>query len=445
MKASFKKLMLVSLVMAANIVSAHAEIDWQNPAVLCPEEVLPKGLPCPDFTQVKNPLTDFPVSLSAEERNDWKNNKLPDLRSCRNREVMRREALKPGTFSAGVLENSWMLADSGNNVSEKLNAIEEASKKFGVPPQILIGAMRQESLLSSLGITPDGGNYSCGMAQLNIQEWCQSMNSLPKNKQEELGWPAGIKCDSDELPTDIVKPFYDFARRNARNRPDYLFTAEDFKGITYKDVKHGHGLLRIFSKLFSKNKMNKKTFAAVNSFVQNCQSIPLSVSAKAQALKSLFDNFVPAELKNAEQYTNGKTFPRACANPYPVSAYPLHTGWLLAVAMYNAGPLQPKIVRHYYKAQNTEFPRINPLELIEALHWGGKWKEKGVNIAITNQKGDELTQIWYKSCIVQRHVARVIQHVTIPSESIAKALDVEGCKKDSLPEYRKYSSGVKDN
>ncbi|MDO9182948.1 MAG: hypothetical protein Q7U04_11100 [Bacteriovorax sp.] len=149
-------------------------------------------------------------------------------------------------------------------------------------------------------------------------------------------------------------------------------------------------------------------------------------------------------MKEAELYSEGKTFPRTCKNTYSSTAYPLHTGWLLAVAMYNAGPQQAKVLEHYYQVKKNKFPAINPLNLVEALHWGGKWKKGTDNVVYKDQEGDKYTQRWFKSCIVQRHVARVIQHVTAPLESIAKSLDQEGCKTTGVPEYRQISSGIKD-
>ncbi|MDD4973442.1 MAG: hypothetical protein PHY93_03780 [Bacteriovorax sp.] len=428
-----KSYLLVPLTLCLHALPAMSAISWDNPAVLCPEEILPSGLACPDLSRVENPYTDFPDATTKEEITDWKNNKAADLKVCRNSEVLRREQIKAGSFSAATLEQAWMVVDGGKQVKEKLAAIQSASLKYGIPPQILIGAMKQESLMSSLGVSPDGGNYSCGMSQLNIQEWCQSMNRLPEEERAALGWPA-ISCDEAVLPTDIVKPFYEIAIKNVGNRPSYQLSAEDFKGITSKDVTSS----------FSNTSIQDKRFLAVTSFVHNCQNIPLSISFKAQTLKSLFDNFVPKSLKDAELYTEGKTFPRVCKDAYSARAYPLHTGWLLAVAMYNAGPVQAKLLEHYYQVKNNNFPAINPLGLIEALHWGGKWKKGSDTVVFKDQDGDKLSQRWFKSCIVQRHVARVIQHVTLPAESIAKSLDQEGCKMTGVPEYRQVSSGIKE-
>lgn len=407
---------------------SQAEIFWENPAVLCPEEVLPRGHACPDFSSVSDPYSEFPASLSIEEINDWNNNKVADLRLCRNQEVLRREKEKPGTFSESTLKAAWLVVDGGKAANEKLAAIEKASVDFGIPPQILIGALKQESVLSSIGVSPDGGNYSCGIAQLNIDEWCESMKALSVEKKNELGWPD-VSCDSAILPTESVKSFYEWAlKKNAGAKPGYQLVPEDYSGIAPADVI-----------------LPENIFKAVQSFISHCQDFSLSIPFKARILKNLYDHFVPDSLKSAEQYSAEKSFERKCANPYPVKSFPLHTGWLLTTAMYNAGPVQAKLIGHYYQIQKNQnqFPPMTPLDLIEALHWGGKWRPETDLIVFNDQKGKEYTQHWLKSCVVQRHVARVVQHVTQFSQTIVKSLDQEGCK-SAVPEYRKFTSGIKE-
>jgi hypothetical protein len=444
-------LFLVLAVHAATVtVSAATPIAWDNPPVMCPEEMFAKGLKCPDFSGVEEIYSDFPDAFSKADILEWRNNKAADLKLCRNKEVLRRETLKTGSYSPATIENAWMIVDGGNNVEDKLKAVEAASKKYEIPPHILIGAMKQESLMASLGISPDGGNFSCGMSQLNIQEWCQAMNGLTKAEKDSFGWPSDIECDSDALPTNIVKPFYDIAVKNLGTRPSYQLTAADFKGITSEQVVAGFP---------SANKsLQDKRFQAITSFVNNCQNIPLSVNFKAKTLRGLYDGFVPSKLKEQELYAPGKTFNRACRSPYTSKFYPLNTGWLLAVAMYNAGPQQAKVVENYYQAKSDALPAMNPLDLIEALHWSGKWKAGSDMLVFTDMDSDkagkkgwfkkndpsEFTQSWFKSCIVQRHVARVIQHVTLPAESIAKSLEVGGCTATGVPEYRQSSTGVKN-
>lgn len=406
--------------------NAFAEFSWENPPVLCPEESMPRGYTCPDFSHITDPYAEFPAGMAIEEINEWTINRAADLRFCRNSEILRREKEKPGTFSESSLKMAWLVVDGGKNVAEKLAAIEKASADFQIPPQILIGALKQESQLSSIGVQPDGGNYSCGIAQLNINEWCESMNALSADEQAALNWPR-ISCETSTLPTESVKAFYEIAlKKNAPGRPGYTMTPEDYQTIQQSDVS-----------------LPGPLFLAVRSYLNHCQDFQLSIAFKARILKNLFDRFVPSALTSNELYLPGKTFERTCKNPYTVKAYPLHTGWLLATAMYNAGPVQAKLVGHYFKVQNYQFPQINPQELIEALHWGGKWKEGTDLLIFRDQKEKEFSQKWLKSCIVQRHVAKVVQHVTAGTELIVRSLEQEGCRA-SVPLYRQVSSGVKE-
>lgn len=428
-----KNALLLTLTLSLHSAASLASTSWDNPNVLCPEDVFPKGLECPDFSQVDNPYTDFPDDMTKEEIRDWRTNKRADLGVCRNKEVLRREKLKTGKYSSATLEEAWMTADSGNQVKEKLSAIQEATSKYEIPPQVLIGALKQESLLSSLGLSPDGGNYSCGMAQLNIQEWCQSMNTLSNEEKAIYGWPSDISCNS--LPTTIVKPFYDIAIKKLGSRRDYQLKPRHFKGIKLEEVLDGFP--------DANDNLQTKRFKAVTSFVNNCQNISLSINFKAQTLRNLFDNYVPEKLKKDETYSEGKTFSKTCQQPYSSKYYPLHTGWLLAVAMYNAGPVEAKLVGHYYRVKNDNFPSMDPLDLIEALHWGGKYSKESGRILFKDQDGQRYSQSWFKSCIVQRHVAGVIQYVTAPGKTIAKSLEQSPCTQNGVPEYRQHSRGVK--
>lgn len=398
-----------------------SQADWSNPKVLCLEEILPQGLECLDLTAVKNPMIDFPITFSPEERQQWSTDYASDLKLCRNKEILRREKIKPGSFTALQVELAWMTVSGGENPQAKYDSMMDAAKKYSLPPQILIGALTQESLLANLGISPDGGNYSCGVAQLNISEWCQGMKTLTAPERLALGWPD-VACTS--LPSESVEPFYNLALKNLGTRPEYQITAEDFSRITIQDVAL---------------EAAPKKFEAISSFIRNCQNVHYSIPFKAYNLRSLFNSYVPASLKKAEVYSSG-TFTRNCSERYPSNYYPLHTGWLLAVAIYNAGPIQTKLLEHYYQVKNDQFPTMNPLNLIEALHWGGK--VKGSRVYFTGQNGQTYSQLWYKSCVVQRHVARVIQHVTQPGVTIARSIEKEACGTGRVPTYRQNSTGI---
>ncbi len=422
------KLVLISALL---LTSFNALSGWENPAVLCPEESLPKGVTCLNLENVKNPFVDFPLGMSEEEKKRWNTEWSKDLILCRSTEALRREEMYPGSFTPLQIQLSWMTVDGGKKTTEKLQAILNSSQKLQIPPQVLVGALIQESLMATLGIAEDGGNFSCGMAQLNIQEWCESLKTLSLSDRERLGWPQ-IACA--QLNSSLMSPFYEIAVGRLQGRPEYRLTSTDFSGITLNEI------LPQWPADTAANQALK--FKAVNSFINNCQDVNLGISFKAQTLKRLFSQFVPAPLRNAETYSPGQTFSRRCQTSYSTKYYPLHTGWLLAVAMYNAGPAQSKLLEHYFRINPSEYPALNPLDLIEALHWGGVVKEGTRRVYFEDFSGKSYSQSWYKSCVVQRHVARVIQKVSQPGNTLARSLEQVACAQ-AVPHYRQISSGVK--
>ncbi len=405
-----------------SLLSFTALAGWENPAVQCPEKIFPQGFPCPDLTLVRNIWDEFPISMTEAEVAEWKMNRAADLKLCRYREMLRRESVTPGSFTPVQVQIAWMVSNGGTNPEGKLRSVVSASEKFGIPPHILIGAITQESLLASLGISPDGGNYSCGIAQLNISEWCQGMKSLTQAERDNLKWPA-VDCGS--VSGSNIEPFYEIAFKKLGDRPDYQINASDFEGITQEETGLG-----------------TKTFLAAQSFIKNCQNDDLGVRFKAAVLKNLFLNYVPSPLQSRERLTPESSRPSDCRVQNTTPYYPLHTGWLLAVAAYNAGPRVTGIVEHYYQVARNEFPAMTPKDLVEALHWGGKVKAGTSVVSFTGQNGKTMTQSWYKSCVVQRHVARVVQHVTLPGQTILKSLEQVPCANGEVPEYRRISSGI---
>lgn len=422
-----KIIILLSIVLPLSVFA-----DWGRPEVQCPEKILPLGLECPDFSEVRDPINHFPDSMSENEKKDWSLNKAPDLKACRYKEVLRREKIRPGSYGPTQIEIAWMIVEGASNSQSKFKSLINASKSEGVPQHILIGAITQESLLANLGVSPDGGNFSCGIAQLNILEWCQGVNSLPATERASLGWPS---IDCAQLKTNFVSPFYELAKIELGNKPEYRISSQEFSKITFNDVA---------SKLpASTPELQKKRFDAVSSFVKNCQNDSLSIRFKARILKSLFTGFVPKALKERELYEVGTTFSHSCSTQYHSSYYPLHTGWLLAVAAYNAGPRVTSIVEHYYKSNPEQMKKLTPKDLIEALYWGGKVKDGTNTVVFTGSNGKTITQSWYKSCVVQRHVTRVIQHVAKPGITLVRSLEDAPCSQVA-PVARKNSSGVKN-
>jgi hypothetical protein len=423
----------ILLICTCFITKAFA-VDWSQPPIACLDTLLPTGLTCLDLTQVKNPSTDFPETISDDEKSLWINERSADLSLCRSKEILRRNNQGLGNFTPWQVELAWMKVEAFNNKNLKLEMIYKAASENNMPANILFGALTQESLLANLAITPDGDNYSCGMAQINIQEFCRGISTLTLEERTNLGWPV-IGCDEATLPTTVVKPLYLQATKN-NPIPDYQLTIEDYKKIKYEDVRNSYS--------------NEKTFLAASAFTKLCLDPKLSIKFKAIELKRLY-NMIPAGLRAIEHYKAQETFNQNCSVPYRSNVYPLQTAWLLAVAMYNAGPNQIKLLQHYHQmtketsADGSAWNDFTPQALVEGLHWGGKWKEGTTSIYFQDLDGKTYSQKWFKSCVVQRHVARVVQHVTKRGKIILNSIEQVPCQKDVVPDYRQHSSGIKEN
>lgn len=418
-------------------------VDWKQPPVGCIEDFAPQGVPCLDLTGVADPQRDLPSGLSGAEIAQWQVDWKFDLVSCRAKEVLRREKVKPGTYPFGTLYLSFMKASASDQIALKIRSIYEQTEIANMPPNILFGALSQESLLSDIGIEPDGENYSCGIAQLNVQEWCRSMNQLSAGEQAVLGWPASVSCDGTTLPTALIKPFYDIAVKTLGARQSFELVGADFQNIEKKDV--------VASFPAGSDSLQEKRFLAAKSFVMNCQNPALAIQAKARELKHLYDAYVPATLRARETYGAGETFARSCngGKAYASTVYPLQTAWLLAVGMYNAGSRITKIITHYFGMtkksveDGTAWSTLTPPDLVEAFHWGGKYSAADEKIHFQDVYGKEETQAWFKSCVLQRHIARVAQFSTLSGQTSLLSLEKEPCKRGPVPAYRQQSSGKK--
>lgn len=422
---------LVVLVACAVATSPFAAVDWSRPPVICPEAGVARGIPCPELSSL--PLPSSPLPADADPR--WKTDWAKDLSVCRARELLRREEAKPGSFTPVQVQISWMTVSGAENAGGKLQAMYSAAERFGMPTQILLGALTQESLLANLGISADGGNYSCGMAQLNITEWCQGMSLLSAEQRQALGWPA-ISCSDGTLASTMLAPYYEIAVGRLGQRPDYRLDAKDFAGIHLDQVR---------SQMPSgPAPLQAQRHQAITSFIAHCQDADLSILIKAYNLKSFFNSYVPQELRDAEVYRTGDGPDLSCERAYTSRYYPLHTGWLLTLAIYNAGPNMVRLLEHYYQGDAATWPELTPFSLVEALYWGGKYNATTKRVYFRGANQKDYSQTWFKSCVVQRHVARVTQHVTPPGVSVVSSLEPSACNAEA-PASRQNSSGVRSH
>jgi hypothetical protein len=434
--------------------SVFAATDWSNPPAACVEEIVPNipNEPCLDLTQVNDPLKDFPTGMSDADIVAWKNKKRT-LQYCRYAEITRRETLNPGSQSANVLKLAWMLRSAIDGRDSKIQAIYKSSRDLKMPAHVLAGALRQESLFANIGIAPDGDNYSCGVGQINLTEWCNWISNQPTSVKTMLGWPTSVKCT--DLQRTYVKPFYDIAITNLGDTPIYQLSWNHFENITLKEVQSGLGT-------GSASLINLR-YGATSSFIQHCIDPLYGIQAKAYELARLYKAHIPKGMKEVQQYTSSSPAPtHKCQENSNQQYYPFHIGWVFAVGMYNAGPGILNALTHYWGWQKADlekastFSNITPLELVEGLYWAGVWDNKTDEVVYSKISGGESRSRWFKMCVVQRHVARVVQHATIEGISpLVETLEgtnpckaatvdpVTGALITSAPLVRQQSSGKK--
>ena len=429
----------------AQTPATATKTDWSQPPLACLERILPSAptRPCPDLSRIAEITKELKgFSRTDEEEVFWlapENRKA--LNYCRSVEILRREKAKPGSMTPAVLQVSWMRMTAVQNAEEKLAAVLNANAKYGIPAFVLAGALTQESLFSDLGITDDGGNFSCGVGQINVLEWCRWARGQSKETQARLGWPADVRCES--LSTESMRPFHQIAMRNLQGQPHYRLNKDHFARIALRDVQ---------DKIPGTNLQQKRRhFSAIQSFISNCGKPLYGIDAKAHELTSLFRVHVPAGLKSREVYAAGQGFQQPhCRYRDHSRFYPLHTGWLLAVAAYNAGPRATEVVPYFYGLSRAEMQSgakvafLTPNRLIEGLFGGGQLNSVTGRVEFVTLSGSKSSNPAFKQCVMHQHVVRIVQHVTRSGEApLLQTLNETGsCSQESpLPMSRQKSSG----
>ena len=389
------------------------DTNWAQPPVGCVEEIVPQASekPCPDLSSVKNPFKDLPDSLSALESAFWQSHSRSH-RYCAVKEVVEREARQPKSFSPVSVEIAWMEMKAPQHRQEKISAVYEASRVNHMPAQVLMGAIYQESLFAELGIAEDGANYSCGVGQINVLEWCRWANSLDSKTKRTLGWPSSFQCNT--MATNMLKPYYEFAKTQLNGAPSYQMTKEHFQQMPFANVVKAYPGVSA--------SILKARHQAIRSFINFCAEPKFGIAAKAHELASLYSIFVPAGLKAKDKYVGGEFFHRQCQEKSYAKAYPLDTGWLLAVGIYNAGPHALDSIAYYnhWSREQMHDPKTwehyTPADLIRNIYWSGHYDHKTDKFDYKTLSGQSTSWSWTQPCVLQRHIARVIQHVTRTDE-----------------------------
>jgi hypothetical protein len=434
-------------------------VNWAQPPLGCVEEMVPHRAdtaahPCPDFGSTANPARDWPANISSNEYEYWYAQRRGQ-NICRSEEVLRREAANPGSQTAALVEISWLAVDSLRDQPAKVQAVYDASQASGVPPLVLTGAIYQESFFSELGVADDGGNYSCGLEQINLIGWCDWMNKLGAADRQAMNWPVeAVSCaDPNLFNLSLFKPIYEIAKTRLNGLPDYRLQKEQFQNIPLASF--------VSQWPAATPEVQALRYQLIMSYINNCSDPRKGIFAKANALASLYNQFVSPALKAKDRYEAGQHFNRACHDEPADNAYPLHTGWLMAVAAYNAGPRAFDALAFYngWSKEQMNDPRVvqdlTPNDIVTSLYWAGKYNPSNDLIEFTGLGGDLKNWTWFKGCVAQRHIARVMQHVTLLPEFFVDTLEGDfTCAhstfdpngrllQTSVPPLRQKSSGVK--
>ena len=429
-------------------------VDWSQPPLGCVEEMVPHpaSVPCLDLTQVKNPLSDWPSNITPADQQYWYGQRRA-LTYCRSLELLRREAATPGSQTAGAIELSWMGTIAVDNYTTKVNAIYEASDTYGVPAHVLTGAVYQESLFAELGIAADGGNYSCGVEQINLIGWCNWANAQSAAEKQAMNWPAiPVNCgDPNVITLKFIKPFYDIALTHLNGLPEYRLQKQHFQNIALQDVQSGWPSGNAAT--------NALRYQTIMSFINNCSDPRYGILAKANELRSIYTQYISPAFQNKDRYSGATRFQRQCLQTAKDNAYPLHSGWVMAVGAYNAGPRSIDAVTYYNEWDDNGFNdplrvgSFTPDQIISSIYWSGKYNPTTDKIDFANREGAARTWNWYVGCVNQRHVARVMQNVTLITDYFVNSLegaypcaqstvDPNGNVITSVPPQRQTTSGV---
>ena len=415
---------------SARAEDQNAKTDWAQPQVVCAEEVIPKkpvDKACPDFSQLETPLVGWPAHFPDAQIAAWKQDRKA-LQYCRTHDILRREAQKPGSQSYAEVEYAWMIERGATDRQIKIDAIYEASRRYKMPTQVLAGALNQESLYADLGITDDGGNFSCGVGQVNASEWCGWAQSLSDDDKKKISWPLkSVSCS--QISPGMVSSFYTIAKTHLNGTPGYRLNKSHFAGIKLEDVA---------SALPQDGEENQnERFTMLMSFINNCTDPRLGIAAKGHELAHLYA-ILPAVFQQKDTYKNGEKFNRKCQQEGYQGSYPLDSAWLFTVGMYNAGPQALDLLAYYNRWTSEDLNKpetwaaITPVRLVRDIFESGHYNISTDRMEIKDLNGHATTWGAYKTCVLQQHLSRVVGGVTVPDVTLVPRLIAGECQKASF-------------
>ncbi len=297
-------------------------------------------------------------------------------------------------------EYPWLNVQATENSEEKIKKVYDVSKKYNIPPAILYGAIAQESSWMEMGLADDFGNWACGLAQLNVNDWCNWSENADALTKAKIKWPvkeiqayrsqhpgANI-CDTSFITPSYAGPFYEVALKRLRSEdpdaPPYMLRsrhASEPRLPNYLEIMAGYRFVAKYSidDRISKNDPHAQglRYLITSSFAANCSDYHNGIDAAAFTFAEIFKQ-LPQELQQAQKYKKGLENPNNCAQNTS-NYYPLHVGWLLANAVYNAGPEILPGVFKYQQNSRISWENFTPEDLVKAIHFAVIQKNSGIS------------------------------------------------------------------
>lgn len=308
--------------------------------------------------------------------------------------VMDWDHMPTGSIQQAMIQDGL----SDNDALWIQNEIYAVSQQYGVPSDVLFSAIYQESDFDHYGVNLDYGNYSCGVAQINISGWCQTIANDPKYAQK-YNWPGHIKCDSlDDLNQKIMAPFLTAIQAS---RP---MTKSGTEPADYLKLPPQ----QMIAQMPGGNYESKRLYYdAAMSFGAHCSDIQIGIVAMAKSLREVNHDYVPAELKRVHP----------------------HTAWVIADAIYNIGPVLVTLL------QNAKGPGVwktlDPQKVVDIL--SSYYAKRPANATLdttftahSEDDGDQQVK-YFMTCVNQRHIEHILRAALPPQLAGAINASTENC------------------
>ncbi len=358
------------LLLLFSVAQAHAEIPNVSQSVACVEEA----------------IQSFPEDgLSAGDDLGWHK----DINEMMKRTGGKLNEADP-KFAA-----DWLLQMGATGAKSKLQTIYEVADANDMPPQILAGALSEESSMADFGLSRDYGNWSCGIGQLNLLEWCVWANSATTKTKNEIAWPTAeieyyLKenqnrdiCSAAFIRSALAKPFYVLAMKRMQagdlSRPEFLLTSKYISEPTTLSFEEAAPMLDwVRDKKIPCKRRNRQNdecleiqpsldeakathlrYSMAKSFTEHCGEHQYGIPARGRILRSIFDS-LPEEYRLNKQNTDSGTYSRKCLHEPKFKGTPLAVGWLVTEAVYNAGEEILDGLAHYWHTEHRRIDDVTP-------------------------------------------------------------------------------------